>query len=360
MAKSIKPRAFSYSYLQVKKMPETKEEEEEEEEKEEEEEEEKEKELKTTIMEKLKSIKGIGGVTAEKLFESGFVSEKIIALTPPRQLEEETGIGEKTARKIVERFREKLGVAYTTALDLLKERENIQRITTGSKELDELLGGGIETGSITEFYGEFRTGKTQLSHNVAVTTTLPPERGGVNGRSLFIDTEGTFRPERIVPIARGLDLDPDEVLEKIIVGQVFSSEHQIEIGKKLRRIIPVEGVKVVIVDSLTNRFRSEYIGRGTLAERQQKINVHLHDLYRVAQAYNIAVVGTNQVLSSPDIFFGNPTRPIGGNILAHNVTHRIWMRKSKGDKRVAKVVDSPILPESEAVFRITEEGISDA
>lgn len=317
-------------------------------------------EWKERIMEKLKDIKGIGSATSQKLFESGFVSEDIIALTPPSQLEEEAGIGEKTARNIVERFRDKLGVDYTTARELLEERKKIQRITTGSEELDDLLGGGFETSAITEVYGEFRTGKTQLAHNLAVTTTLPPEDGGLDGKSLFIDTEGTFRPERIVPISKSLGLDPDDVLNEILVGQVFSAEHQLKIGKRLKSIIPRENVKLAIVDSLTNRFRSEYVGRGTLAERQQKINIHLHDLYRVANAYNVAVVGTNQVLSNPDVFFGNPTRPVGGNVLAHNVTHRLWFRKSKGEKRVAKVVDSPVLPESEAVFKITDEGIKDA
>lgn len=319
-----------------------------------------EEEWEEKVMEMLESIKGVGSATAGKLFDCGFVSEEIIALTPPHHLEDETGIGEKTARKIVTRFRDKLDIDYISARDLLEERKNIRRITTGSEKLDELLGGGVETGSITEIYGEFRTGKTQISHNVAVTTTLPPEKGGVNGRSLFIDTEGTFRPERIIPISKSFDQDPDEVLEDIIVAKAFSSEHQIKLGKRLRKVVPRKNIKLVVVDSLTNRFRSEYVGRGTLAERQQKINIHLHDLYRVANAYNVAIVGTNQVLSDPDVFFGNPTRPVGGNILAHNVTHRIWVRKSKGDKRVAKVVDSPILPESEAVFRITDEGIKDA
>lgn len=317
-------------------------------------------EWKTKMMEKLENIKGVGSATARKLFENGYVSEEIIALTPPKDLEEEASIGEKTARKIVERFRKQLNIDYTTALSLLEKRKNIQRITTGSKQLDELLGGGVETASITEIYGEFRTGKTQISHTLAVTTTLPGEKGGVNAKSLFIDTEGTFRPERIIPIAKHFELDPDTVLDDIIVGQAFSAEHQIEIGKQLKKIVPREHVKLVIVDSLTNRFRSEYVGRGTLAERQQKINIHLHDLYRIAQAYNVAVVGTNQVMSDPDTFFGNPTRPVGGNVLAHNVTHRLWVRKSKGQKRVAKIVDSPILPEGEAVFKITDQGIADA
>lgn len=318
------------------------------------------KEWKEEVMEKLKDINGVGSATARKLFKSGFVTEEIIALTPPKELEEEAGVGEKTSRKLVKRFRERLGITYTTALDLLEERKKVQRISTGSKELDDLLGGGVETGSITEIYGEFRTGKTQISHNLAVTTTLPEAEGGVNGKCLFIDTEGTFRPERIIPIAKRFDLDPDEVLDKILVGRAFSAEQQVRIGKKLKGIIPKKDIKTIIVDSLTNRFRAEYVGRGVLAERQQKINVHLHDLYRVANAYNVAVFGTNQVLSDPDTYFGNPTRPVGGNVLGHNVTHRIWVRKGKGPKRVAKVVDSPILPESEAVFQIADKGITDA
>lgn len=317
-------------------------------------------EWKEEVLEKLESIKGVGSATAQKLFENGFISERIIALTPPNQIEEEAGIGEKTSRKLVRRFREKSNIHYATALEFLEKRKSIERITTGSGELDELLGGGIETSAITEMYGKFRTGKTQMSHHLAVTATLSKDNGGAGGKALYIDTEGTFRPERIIPIAKRYDVDPDEVLEQVIVAKAFSAEHQVKIGKRLRKIVPKKDIKLVVVDSLTNRFRSEYVGRGTLATRQQKINIHLHDLFRVANAYNIVVFSTNQVLSDPDRFFGNPTRPVGGNIVAHNVTHRIWVRKSKGSKRVAKVVDSPVLPESEAVFKITDGGIKSA
>nr|6TUU_A Chain A, DNA repair and recombination protein RadA [Pyrococcus furiosus DSM 3638]6TUU_B Chain B, DNA repair and recombination protein RadA [Pyrococcus furiosus DSM 3638]6TUU_C Chain C, DNA repair and recombination protein RadA [Pyrococcus furiosus DSM 3638]6TUU_D Chain D, DNA repair and recombination protein RadA [Pyrococcus furiosus DSM 3638] len=240
----------------------------------------------------------------------------------------------------------------------------IGRISTGSKSLDKLLGGGIETQAITEVFGEFGSGKTQLAHTLAVMVQLPPEEGGLNGSALYIDTENTFRPERLREIAQNRGLDPDEVLANVACARAFNSNHQMLLVQQAEDMIKEllntdRPVKLLIVDSLTSHFRSEYIGRGALAERQQKLAKHLADLHRLANLYDIAVFVTNQVQANPDAFFGDPTRPIGGHILAHSATLRVYLRKGKGGKRIARLIDAPHLPEGEAVFSITEKGIED-
>ena len=321
---------------------------------------EEEKNKRDKIIKELTNIPGIGKAMAIKLYNAGYTSLKLLAVTPPRVLSSEVGIGEKTAENIIYAVRQMLGLEFSTAFDFLQNRKEVRYITTGSRSLDMLLGGGVETQGITEFYGEYRTGKTQVCHTLSVTVQLPEERGGLEGRALYVDTEGTFRPERIIPIARRFDIEPEKALRNIIVARVFSTDHQIELVRKAKKFIEDENIKLLIVDSLTNHFRAEFVGIDTLASRQQKLNIHLHDLNRLAYAFNIAVVVTNQVVTNPGIFFGNPTQAIGGHIVAHNITTRVYLRKGKANKRIARLEDSPYLPENEAVFEITDEGIKDA
>lgn len=307
----------------------------------------------------LMSLSGVGKATAQKLIESGYTTLELIAVTPPKILEEEAHISSGIANKIVDAARQKIGLGFISAKKYLSLRKNIKKLTTGSRSLDDLLGGGIETQAITEFYGEYRVGKTQIAFTVAITVQLPEEKKGLGGRCLFIDTEGTFRPERIIPIAQRFGLDPDTALENIIVARVFSTEQQIKTVRDARKIIREKNIKLIVEDSLTALFRSEFVGIDQLAVRQQKLNVHLHDLARLAWAFNIAVVVTNQVVANPASFIGPQMSAIGGHVVAHHVTTRVNLRKSRGDKRVAKIEDSPCLPENECVFRISYDGIRD-
>jgi DNA repair protein RadA len=194
---------------------------------------------------------------------------------------------------------------------------------------------------------------------LAVNAGLPFERGGLEGEVIVIDTENTFRPERICQIARAMDVDPIEALHKIHVARAFNSSHQMLLVEKAMEMAHTIPVRLLIVDSLTAHFRAEYVGRGALAERQQLLNKHLHDLLRFGDLTNSVVAVTNQVSAKPDAFFGDPTRPIGGHIVGHAATYRLYLRKSKGGKRIARLIDSPNLPEAEAVFTVSEEGIRD-
>ncbi len=314
---------------------------------------------KRRSMETISDLPGVGEKTAEKLKEAGYIDFMAIAAASPSELADAADIGEATAKKIIEASRSALDMGYESAAKVFEKRKQITKITTGSKNLDELLGGGIETQAITEFYGAFGSGKSQVGFQLLVTAQLPKEQGGLEGSALIIDTENTFRPERIRQIAEGLNLDPDTVLENIYVARAYNSDHQVVLAEKASDLIKEKNIKIIVVDSLMSHFRSDFSGRGELATRQQKLNRHLHTLQRLADVYNIAVYVTNQVMSKPDMLFGDPTVPIGGHIVGHQATFRVYLRKSKGSTRIARLIDSPYLPEGEAVFAVEPEGIRD-
>lgn len=320
----------------------------------------------------LEDLDHVGPATAQKLKDAGFTTIEAIAVASPAELANSAEIGESTAAKIINAARQSADIGGFETGDLVLERRKlVGKLSTGCTEFDEMMGGGIETQSITEMYGEFGCGKTQVAHQLAVNVQLPPEQGGLGGSVIIIDTENTFRPERIAQMVKGIsdkhgiEYDPEEFLKNIHVARAFNSNHQIllvdsanELANELKNTeMPV---KLLIVDSLTAHFRAEYIGRGTLADRQQKLNKHLHDILRFGDLSNACVVVTNQVMSKPDAFFGDPTKPIGGHILGHTATFRLYIRKSKGEKRIVKLVDSPNLPDGEALISITTDGLGDA
>lgn len=306
-------------------------------------------------------LDGVGEKTAEKLKEAGYEDFMKIAAVSAGDLVDAIGVGEDTANKIIQSAREQTNTGgFEPATETLKRRQQVGKIITGSKTLDDLLGGGMETQSILEAHGAFGSGKSQLAHQLAVNVQLPKEKGGLGGKAIFIDTEGTFRPERIQQMAEAAGVDPKKALENILVARAYNSDHQLLLADKAEEFIKNNNVKLIIVDSVTSAFRSDYTGRGTLANRQQKLNRHLHSLLKLANVHNLAVFVTNQVMSRPDILFGDPTAPIGGHIMGHQATFRLYLRKSKGEKRIAKLIDSPCLPEGETVFLVKPEGVRDA
>ncbi len=307
----------------------------------------------------IKDLPGIGPTALEKLNTAGYKELESIAVASPMELIEVAGLGEGTADKAIKAARDALEMGYESADILAEKRKLVGRITTGSKELDELIGGGVETQSITEVYGKMASGKTQWCFQTAVTVQLPKEKGGLEGNCLYIDSENSFRPERIEAIAKKQGLDPKQVLKNIFVARAYNSDHQMLLAEKASDLIKSKNIKLIIVDSLTAQFRAEFIGRGTLAGRQQKLNKHLRTLQRLAEMNNVAILVTNQVMSRPDILFGDPTAPIGGNVVGHATKQRLYLRKSKENKRVAKLVDSPSLPDGEAIYLVTENGIED-
>lgn len=307
----------------------------------------------------LEDLPGVGPATAQRLREMGFNTVESLATATAKELEA-AGIGEKKALEVVRAARCGMELSFIHADELLRMRQNVTRLSTGSKAIDGLLEGGLESQTITEFYGEFGSGKSQMCHQLCVNVQLPQERGGLSGAALYIDTENTFRGERIIKMAQHLGLDPNEVIKNIIFAEAYNSDHQILLLDNADKVIKENNIRLLVVDSLTAHFRSEYLGREMLAERQQKINKHMHKLIRLSQAFNAVAVVTNQVMAKPDVFFGDAVHPIGGHIVAHTSHTRFYLRKSaKGPLRIARLESSPYLPDGEAVFKITENGIED-
>jgi DNA repair protein RadA len=315
---------------------------------------------KDKAIRELEDLPGIGETTAEKLRTAGIDSLDKVATTTPNDLSEIAGINVEAAKKAVAAAKEASTVNYETGEAILERRKTIGKISTNSKDLDELIGGGVETNGITEAYGRFASGKTQIGFQLAVNVQLPREKGGMDGGVLFIDTEGTFRPERIVSIAEAKGIDPTKCLENIVVVRALTTEQQILTAERADKLITEKNIKLIIVDSITSLFRSEFLGRGALGERQQKLNGHIHRLQMLADKFNIAIYITNQVMDNPGIMFGDPTTPIGGNVIAHAATTRLYLRKSKEEKRIIRLVDSPSQPEGECVIKVTPDGIKDS
>ncbi len=310
----------------------------------------------------LRNIEGVGPATEKRLKEAGFRSIRDLLVRGPVDVSEATGMEMDESADICNRARvalEDLGIidrSFVTATSLLSKRRD--RITTGSKNFDDLLGGGVETKAVTEVYGEFGTGKTQLCHTLCVMVQQELDAGGLASRAVYIDTENTFRPERIESIARARGLDARRSLENIIVAKAYNSAHQELIIEETGPVIEQNSARLVVVDSAVAHYRAEFLGRATLSERQQRLNKFMHMLVRMSEAYDAAVVVTNQIQSSPDTVFGDTVRPTGGNVVAHTSTYRIYLKRS-GKNRIARMVDSPYHAEREILFALTDRGISD-
>jgi DNA repair protein RadA len=309
-------------------------------------------------------LPGVGPATKAKLESGGITTILDLAASTVNELVDNLNITEETAHNLVfeaqKLLKEKgyLEKDLVSAQELFMRRAKLLKCTTFSRNLDELLGGGIETQAVTEFYGEFGSGKTQICHTVCISAQLPMDKGGLGGPALYLDTESTFRPERVAQIASARELDVAEVLNNIHVAKIYNASHLELIVRAMGGLIQQNKIKLVIVDSIISLHRAEFVGRGTLSERQQKLNAIMHRLKRVAEIYNVAIIITNQVQSAPDTFFGDPTKPAGGNIIGHASTYRIYLRKA-GQERKAIMIDSPMHPYGDTNFMVTESGITD-
>ncbi len=307
----------------------------------------------------IEDLPGVGPATSQKLRDLGYHTVESLAMATARELEP-VGVSEKKAFQIIGAARSSIGISFVRADELYKMRQTVLRLSSGSKAMDKILNGGLETQTITEFYGEYGSGKSQICHQLCVNVQLPPERGGLNGAALYVDTENTFRLERIVQMSKHLGLDPEQTVKNIIYAEAYTSDHQMFLLENADEIIKSNNVKLIIVDSLTAHFRSEYVGREMLAPRQQKLNKHMHKLIGLARAFNSVAVVTNQVMAKPDVFFGDAVHPIGGHIVGHTSHTRVYLRRaSRGPVRIARLVSSPYLPEGEEIFKVTENGIED-
>jgi len=306
---------------------------------------------------------GINPQDIKKLSESGLNTVEAVAYTPKKTLMQIRGISEQKAEKILAEAHKIIPLGFQSATEVHARRSELVHITTGSKNLDALLGGGIETGAITELFGEFRTGKSQICHTLAVTCQLPVDMGGGEGKCLYIDTEGTFRPVRLLAVAERLGLNGEEVLDNVAYARAYNADHQNQLLTSASALMSESRFCLLIVDSVMNLYRTDFAGRGELSARQAHLGKFLRTLQRLADEFGIAVVISNQVMSNPDAsagpYVGNEKKPVGGNILAHASTTRLQLKKGRGNTRQAKIYDSPCLPESETTFAILQSGIGD-
>ena len=308
----------------------------------------------------IENLPRIGPKGLQKLQEAGYNDLRDLARISPKELADACEITEATARNYILKAGETTGIGnFRTAEEASERQKSKETITTGSKMLNELLGGGVKTQEITEAYGAFSSGKSQLGFQLAVNVQMPKEKGGLNSQCVFIDTEGTFSAERVSQLAEARGLDPKKVLRNILVARALHSDHQVMLIDKVREMVKEKQIKLIIIDSFTSLFRVDFSGRGELAPRQQKLNKHIHELQMLAEDYNIAVYVTNQVMARPDMMFGDPTTHVGGHIVGHGTGVRMYLRKSKQSMRIARLIDSPSLPEGEAVFKVTDKGVTD-
>jgi DNA repair protein RadA len=310
------------------------------------------------------SIEEIGLATKMHLENSGFRSLKDLVVRGPVDISEATGMDFEKSAVLCNRARqilEEAGVlekSFVTARNLYDKRLRAERVSTGSKNLDNLLGGGVETRAVTEIFGEYGTGKTQICHTLCVIVSREGTHGGLASKAIYVDTESTFRPERIVSICNARSIESGPVLDSIIVAKAYNTAHQELIIDEIGSIIDTNRVKLLVVDSAVAHYRAEFLGRATLSERQQKLNKFMHILLRISETYGAAVVITNQIQSSPDPVFGDIFRPTGGNVVAHTSTYRLYLKRA-GRNRIARMVDSPYHPETEVVFALSEKGATD-
>ncbi|GAB1524602.1 Meiotic recombination protein dmc1 [Rhizoctonia solani] len=314
---------------------------------------------------------GINAQDITKLKKKGICTVSAVRMTSRRNMLKIKGMSEAKVEKIKEAAQKMLGSSFQTGMQVSDKRKRVLQISSGSKSVDGMLGGGFMSQSISEVYGEFRTGKTQLAHTLSVMAQLPPEMGGASGKVTYIDTEGTFRPDRIRAIADRFGVDPEQTLENITYARAYNSEHQMELIQEAgMRFAEEKNFRLLIVDSIMALFRTDYSGRGELSERQQKASGFftaeqlaqmLAKLSKLSEEFNIVVLLTNQVQADPGatMAFAPTVKPIGGHILSHASATRIMLRKGRGEERVAKLVDSPDRPESEGSYKLDEGGWAD-
>jgi len=320
-----------------------------------------EEEVPYSLIDKLQEA-GINAADLKKLKDSGFNTSQSIVFSMRKDLLSIKGLSDQKVDKIIEAARKSTAAGFLTCSQLVGRQKSRFQLATGASKLDQMLGGGMESCSITELFGEFRCGKTQVCHSLAVMAQLPPNLGGANGKVVYIDTEGTFRPERIRQIAEGKGVSADAAMDNIIYARCYTSEHLVQLLVEAASIMvnDEDRFALIVVDSIMGVFRVDYSGRGELSERQQNLGRVMSKLQKISEEFNVAVVLTNQVMADPGggcAFMPSHPKPVGGHILAHFSTTRVFFRKGRAEQRVAKIYDSPWLPESECTFEIFGGGV---
>lgn len=231
--------------------------------------------------------------------------------------------------------------------------------------LDELLGAGtgIAAGQLMELYGAYASGKSQTIYSFIAEATQ-------KGTVILIDSEYTWSVERQTQIclARGLDLE--KMKKNFIIYQPEDYEEQLAIILTLPSPIDLENegrppLKLIAVDSLIALVddSGNFKGRQYLPARAGVIRYMLRSLRNFARFHQCVVVFTNQVSAIPDVTKWTPSykkeQGTGGNTTRHKPDIIIYFRKGRDPIRIARLMDSSVLPVGERVFQINERGIDD-
>ena len=310
------------------------------------------------------TTKGVSAGDIKKLIEGGVHTVECLAHMSKKELCAIKGISENKVEKLQQVAWQIIPMGFTTATVIAENQAEKIMIHTGCKEVDAILEGGLEAGSITEIYGEYRCGKTQFCHTLCVTCQLPLSQGGGEGKALYIDTEGTFRPQRLHQIAERFNLNPSDVLDNVAYARAHNTDHQSQLLLAAASMMAEARFALIIVDSATSLYRSEFNGRGELSVRQVHLGRFLRQLQRLAEEFGVAIVVTNQVVAANldgagGMFAGPSVKAIGGNIMAHGTTTRLWFKKGRGENRMVKIISSPCLAERDAQFAIGPDGVND-
>ena len=303
-------------------------------------------------------IEGLTKPTIDKLVGAGILTVQVLATQMPKDLAEKSGLGQETCEKAIKKAVQMVSEGFITGDQLQDNRKERTKLKTGSEALDRLIGGGIESQTTTELAGAGGVAKTQICHTLSILAQLPIEQGGLGGEVAWIDSEDTFRPERIKEIAKARGLDENKILKGIHWAYASNTAHQRLLTEQLFELCVKYPIKLVIIDSMIGHLRSEYIGRGMLSDRQGELGSMLQTVLKVALSTKVTIVYTNQIMDRP-IAYGDPQVPTGGRIMEHAAGTRLHLRKGRENKRIAKLIDSLSLPEGEAAFIVCERGIDD-
>ena len=309
------------------------------------------KDVSETIVEKIEEpkldltvgqLEGVGGVTTKKLETFGVTSLVDICIRGGREISEITGVTKAkadgwvfNAQKILE-DNDMIRKSDLDVIDLMEYQENLESIPTNCVAIDELFGGGIKPECVYEVYGEFGSGKTQFCNTLTVETIN-------NGDNVvWIDCEDTFRPRRIIEILKAKEYaetreELETALKRISYFYTPNTEQLLGTVNALSKTMEIKKPKLVVLDGAIGQFREEYLGRGTLADRQNQIARLMTHIKNISYYFRCTVIFTNQVQTDPSIMFGDPVKPIGGNVVGHAATYRVYFKKS-GKKRIARIL----------------------
>lgn len=316
-----------------------------------------------------------------KLINAGFQVASDLTDMRPLQLCKEAGISQEEAVEVLQMLRDdgqphqqRAATESLTALDLLHQEQALGSIVTFCSALDNALGGGVPVGKTTEICGAPGVGKTQLCMQLAVDVQIPVCFGGLGGKALYIDTEGSFLVQRVVDMAEAAvqhctllaeDTEQRQALEELTVEKILSNLFLVRCHDYVELLAEVyllpdfisehPEVRLVVIDSIAFPFRHDF---EDLSQRTRLLNGLAQQLIQLATQHSLAVVLTNQMTTR--VSNGQSKLvPALGESWGHAATQRLILHW-EGLRRLASLYKSPSQMEATIQYQITVQGFRDA